>query len=137
MSTQTEARQSQSRLRARIIPVVGAVLAAVIVWAASVPILGHTPVAQPNADTVMEITLPAVVVAALVGSLAGWVALAVVERFARRARAVWIVGAAVVLVASLAMPISAGDTTGDVVALALMHVAVAAVLIPGLSRTTR
>ena len=57
------------------------------------------------------------------------------ERRAARARRIWTGIAFVVVVLSLSLPLTAGITMSSKVALALMHVAVAAVLIPGLRRS--
>ena len=70
-----------------------------------------------------------VLTAALVGSLTGLGLLVVLEKVTSRAVTIWTVVAVVVLLASLTLPLVAGTTTPAKVALALMHVAVASVLI--------
>jgi len=70
-----------------------------------------------------------VLTAGLVGSLAGLGLLVVLEKVTSRAVTIWTAVAVVVLLASLSLPLIAGTTTSAKVALALMHVAVASVLI--------
>jgi hypothetical protein len=79
-----------------------------------------------------------VVISAAAASLAGWGLLAVLERFTARARTVWTVIAALAMLVSLGAPLSGTGITGANRAwLALMHVAVGAVFIPLLARTSR
>jgi hypothetical protein len=79
---------------------------------------------------------PVAMAAALAGCL-GWGLLAVLERFTPRARTVWTTAALVVLALSLAGPLAGGTTPAAKGALAGAHIAVAAALIPGLSRRAR
>jgi hypothetical protein len=71
-----------------------------------------------------------VIIASGVGSLAGWALLTLLERFTR-ARAIWWVAIAVLaLLASLGGPLSGtGITASNRVALASMHLLVAAIVI--------
>ena len=78
--------------------------------------------------------IDAVVLSSLAGSLAGWGLLAILERRFARARTIWTGIAIAVLLVSFSAPISAGTATTTKFALAMMHVAVAAVLIPTLRR---
>ncbi|MFF9120109.1 DUF6069 family protein [Streptomyces massasporeus] len=74
-----------------------------------------------------------VAVVALFASLSGWGLLAAPERFAaRRAPAIWTGVAVAVLAGSFLPLLGDGMDGGTRVSLALMHLAVAAVLIPGL-----
>ncbi|MEU2676050.1 DUF6069 family protein [Streptomyces sp. NPDC007107] len=109
-----------------------AVLAPVLVWLAADPLLGHRLRITDGEQTLDIGALPAALVA-LLASLAGWGVLAALERFGvRRARTVW-TGAAVVVLALSFVPLTGeGMDGGTRAALALMHLAVAAVLIPGL-----
>ncbi len=76
-------------------------------------------------------------VVALLASLMGWGLLAALERFgARRARAIWTGVAAAVLAVSFLPFTGDGMDGGTRLSLALMHLAVAAVLIPGLGGTS-
>jgi hypothetical protein len=74
----------------------------------------------------------------LVAALAGWGLLALLERFTARPRTIWTAIAVLVGLLSLAGPLStlASTTAANALALALMHLAVAAVLIPILAGTS-
>ena len=120
--------------RNRILGVAGATLAAVAVWTIEVPFLGIRLQTQFGNAAPQSVGIGAVVFSSLAGSLAGWGLLAILERRFARARAIWTGIAIAVLLASFSLPISAGTTTTTKVALAMMHLAVAAVLIPTLRR---
>lgn len=120
--------------RIRALGVAGAVLAAVAVWAIAVPLLGAHLTIRFGTGAAQDVGIGYVVGASLVASLAAWGLLALLERRTARARSVWTGVAVVVLVVSLSLPLTAGTTTSATTALALMHVAVAAVLIPTLRR---
>jgi hypothetical protein len=120
--------------RNRILGVAGATLAAVAVWAIEVPLLGIQLQTQFGNAAPQGVGIGAVVVSSLVGSLAGWGLLAILERRYARARTIWTGIAIAALLASFSLPVSAGTTTTTKVALAMMHLAVAAVLIPTLRR---
>jgi len=120
--------------RIRVMGVAGAVLAALAVWAIAVPLLGTDLLIRFGSGAAQGVGLGYVVGASLVASLAGWGLLALMERRTARALTIWTGVAVVVLVVSLTLPLTAGTTTSARAALALMHVAVAAVLIPTLRR---
>jgi Family of unknown function (DUF6069) len=123
--------------RARLVTVAGAVLAAVVVWLAAVPLLGtELAVTQPGRP-VQPVGPGMVIGAALAAALAAWGLLAILERLTRRARVVWTSVALVALALSVVPPLISGTTSGGKVALALMHLAVAAVLVPGLGGARR
>ena len=119
--------------RNRILGVGGATLAAAAVWVIEVPLLGIRLQTQFG-NTPQSVGIDLVVLSALAGSLAGWGLLAILERRFTRARTIWTGIAIAVLLVSFSAPISAGTTTTTKFALAMMHVAVAAVLIPTLHR---
>ncbi|WP_081236869.1 DUF6069 family protein [Streptomyces viridosporus] len=101
-------------------------------WLVADPLLGHR-LRIADGEQTLDIGAVPVAVVALLASLAGWRLLAALERFgARRARTVW-TGVAVAVPAVSFLPfIGDGMDDGTRVFLALMHLAVAAVLIPGL-----
>jgi hypothetical protein len=122
--------------RARALAVIAAALAALAVWLITDPLLGidlSAPTA-PGSQELQPITPALVAGTSLVVALAGWALLALLERFTARARTIWTAIALLVALLSLAGPLSAlaSTTAANAVALALMHLAVAAVLIPGL-----
>ncbi|MBA0053180.1 hypothetical protein E0L36_20575 [Streptomyces sp. AJS327] len=110
-----------------------ATLAPVLVWLVTDPLLGHRPRVTDGEET-LDLGGAPVAVAALLASLCGWALLAALERFGvRRARAVWTGAAGVVLALSFLPFLGGGMDGGTRASLALMHLAVAAVLIPGLA----
>jgi len=125
-----------TRRRSRATAVAAAVLAPAAVWLAAVPLLGvDLQVDQPSGRPPAQITLPLVLATALAASLAGWGLLALLERLTRRARAIWTATAVVALAVSFAPLLAPGTPTTSRVVLALMHLSVAAILIPSLARS--
>ncbi|MEV0445501.1 DUF6069 family protein [Streptomyces spectabilis] len=121
-----------SPLRGRPAVVALAVLAPVLVWLVADPLLGHR-LRIADGERTLDVGAVPVAVVALFASLCGWGLLAALERFvARRARVIWIGAAGAVLAGSFLPFIGDGMDDGTRAALALMHLAVAAVLIPGL-----
>ncbi|MFJ8050378.1 DUF6069 family protein [Streptomyces luteogriseus] len=108
------------------------VLAPVLVWVVADPVLGHR-LRTTDGEQTLAIGAAPVAVVALVASLSGWGLLAALERFGvRRARAIWTGVAGAVLALSFLPFLGDGMDGGTRISLALMHLAVAAVLIPGL-----
>jgi len=128
---------SHRPLRSRAFAVTAAVLAALVVWAVAVPLLGVqlTVRTTPSSSSMQTIGAGFVLAVSLLASLLGWGLLAALERRTQRAGTVWTVAAGVVLLLSLAGPLTAAVTTGGKVSLVLLHLSVAAVLIPLLRRT--
>ena len=128
---------SRRQLRSRGFAVIAAVLAALVVWSIAVPLLGVqlTVHKSPGGSDLQTVGPAFVLVVSLLASLLGWGLLAVLERRTRRAGIVWTVVAGAVLLLSLAGPLTAAVTTGGKVSLVLLHLSVAAVLIPLLRRT--
>jgi hypothetical protein len=125
--------------RARALAVIAATLAALAVWVITDPLLGIdlTGTTRPGSQQLQPITPALVAGASLAVALAGWALLALLERFTARARTIWTAVALLVALLSLAGPLSIlASTEANVLALALMHLAVAAVLIPILAGTS-
>ncbi|MFC4589046.1 DUF6069 family protein [Sphaerisporangium corydalis] len=121
-------------LRVRALATAGTVVATGLIWLVA-QVLDVGLVVDPrNGQPAGPIGLPIVVMFTLVLSLLGWGALAVLERLTRRARTIWTVLALVVLAVSFVPVTFVGATAGTRIVLSLMHVAVAAVLIPSLRR---
>jgi hypothetical protein len=99
-----------------------------------VPLLGTQLLIRFGIGPAQGVGIESVVGASLAASLLGWGLLTLLERRTRRARTIWSRIAIVVLLVSLSLPLSAGATISSTAALALMHLAVAAVLITGLRR---
>lgn len=109
-----------------------AVLAPALVWLVADPLLGHR-LRIADSEQTLDIGVVPVAVVALLVSLSGWGLLAALERFGgQRARAIWTGVAGAVLVFSFLPFIGDGMDGGTRGSLALMHLAVAAVLVPGL-----
>ncbi|MGX2998795.1 DUF6069 family protein [Streptomyces sp. JNUCC 64] len=110
-------------------------LAPALVWVVADPVLGHRPRITDGGRT-LDVGVVPVASFALLAALAGWGLLAALERLrVRRARAVW-TGAAVAVLAVSFLPLTGGGMDGGTrTALALTHLAVAAVLVPGLRAT--
>jgi hypothetical protein len=107
----------------------GATAATGVVWATARG-LGADLTANGRA-----VTLPAVIITTVLVALAAWALLAILERATRRAATAWTWTAVAVLVLSLTGPVGGAETGGGMAALLAMHLAAAAVLIPGLRRT--
>ena len=108
--------------RRRALTVAAATAAATAVWL----------VARAAGTEPTVIGLPIVVVTALAASLAGWVAVSALERLIRQPRPWWPAVALAALAASF-LPILSGQADGATrITLTMLHIAVAAVLIPGL-----
>ncbi len=78
-----------------------------------------------------------VVGTALVAGLLGWLLLAGLDRRTPRSREAWTRAALLVLAVSLALPLAAATTTSAAIGLIALHLAVGAVVIPGMARTAR
>lgn len=120
-----------TRRRRRLAAVGAAALAAAILWLAA-QILGiELRVAAGGTQPPPVVTLPITLFMAAGSAALGWGALALLERVTRRARTLWTWLAVLVAVLSLAMPLTDQiASTATKLILLLMHVAVAAVVIP-------
>jgi predicted permease len=114
--------------------VLGATAAATAIWAAATIAGVDLTVSFGPGQPIQKITVVNVVVAALVGSLAGWGLLALLLRLTAKARAIWTVTAIVAALLSLGGPLSATASASTKVSLVAMHLAVATVLIVVLRR---
>ncbi len=133
ITMESTGRLTHQRRRTRLLAVVGSALAAVAVWAVAEFGLGIN-VREPAGD----VGAANVVFASVVASLAGWALLALLERVTARAARWWPAIATTVALLSLVAPLTMpGVTTSSRVVLALLHLVVAATLIPLLSRTAR
>jgi hypothetical protein len=121
------------RARTRLAGAAGAITAAVAVWLIARYGAGmhlHTP-GFGSSQRPASLGPGFVAAAAVAASLLAWAALAVVERTARQPRRAWIITGIAVLAVSLSAPLSGHGLTGTGrVALACLHLAAGAVLIP-------
>lgn len=125
------------RLRSRAFAVAAAVLAAVVLWSVAVPLLGVdlTVRTTSGVSSTQTIGAASVLAVSLLASMLGWGLLAALERATQRAGTLWTVTASVVLLLSLAGPLTTAVTTAAAVSLVLLHLSVAVTLIPLLRRT--
>ncbi|MEO3785254.1 DUF6069 family protein [Actinocorallia sp. B10E7] len=124
-----------TRRRDRALTVAGAVAAAALVWVVGEPLLGHDLVVEQPGQEPRDLGVDAFVAFSLVSSFLGWALLAVLERTASRAGAIWTAVALAVLALSFFPLIGVEATGGSKAVLALSHLAVGGVLIPGFRRT--
>ena len=132
MTIQSDAREisAGTRRRNRALAVVGAVVAAVLVWVVGEPLLGYDMIIKAEGQEPQDLGASAFVMFSLFFSLLGWALLALLERVTSRARLIWTVVALVFLAVSFFPPFTIEASGGTKVVLALGHVAVAAVLVP-------
>lgn len=131
-----EARSStRHHRRVRALGVAVAVLAALAVWALAVAVLDVDVRVAPGGGEAQPVGAVAVAGSSLLAGLAGWGLLALLERVTARARPLW-TGVAVAVAALSLLGPQAGVTTGATVVLVVLHVVVAAVLIPALATTS-
>lgn len=129
------ASSRQSRVRTRLAGVAGAVAAASGVWALAVVVLDVDLQVSPGGEP-QRVGLGMVIGASLLACMLGWALLAGLERRTRRARTVWVAVAAVVLLASLAAPVTAAATPAAAITLIVLHLVVGAVLVPVLHHSS-
>ena len=96
-----------TRRRVRLLTVLAATVATLLGWVIAVPLAGVELTARTGSD-VQRVTPVAVAVSTLLAGLAGWALLALLERLTARARTVWTVVAALVLLVSLLGPLGGG-----------------------------
>jgi hypothetical protein len=137
-ATGSKSRPDEARRRRRLLAVMAAVTAATLGWGL---IEGGAGVdlrapAFDGSTVGQDIELGAVIFTSVVASLAAWGLLALLERNVSLPRRIWTIAALAGLALSLAGPMSGtGISSGDRGLLALLHLIVAAVLIPLLYRT--
>jgi len=115
--------------------VVGAVAATLAVWLFA-DLAGVELAVRSGAANAQPLGPASVALASLTAGLAAWGLLAGLERVASRPRGAFTTIAVAILVVSLAGPISLGATAAATATLACMHLTAAAVLIPGMARST-
>ena len=118
--------------------VAGAAVAVLVVWLIARYAAGVHPHSPAFTGTAHPQAVQAgfAVAIAVLAALLGWGLAVLIGRRARRPRRVWLFSSGAVLLVSLAGPLSGHGVPGsDRLALVLMHLAVAAVLIPGYAST--
>ena len=123
----------------RALGVAAAMTAALIVWLIAHPLLGvDMKISMSGGTQTLRIGWLSVLIFSGASSLVAWGLVTILERFTPNARAVWTRIAAVTLLLSFAGPLfgTGSANAGTKGALVLMHIAVAAVLIPVLASTS-
>ena len=133
--SETTYQTTRASSRSPMTAVLGATAAAVAIWVVATLAGAELTVSFGTGQPIQKVTVVNVVVAALVGSLAGWGLLALLRRFTTNAHAVWTVTAIVFALFSLGGPLSTISSAGTKAWLVSMHLAVATVVIVGLRRT--
>ncbi|WP_053207084.1 DUF6069 family protein [Jiangella muralis] len=135
MTTQETTTAEAVRGRAAL-AVAGATTAALGPWV--VAVIAGADLEVTSAGVTMDVGLPLVLAGALTMSLAGWGLLTwLLRRRGGDGRRVWTGVALTVLLLSLGGPLGAEADAGGKACLVLMHLAVGAVLIPGLRAAVR
>ncbi|MEV6971409.1 DUF6069 family protein [Hamadaea sp. NPDC051192] len=93
--------------------------------------------AVQTGTSTMEVTLAAALIAGAVSALAGWGLLALLERVTGRALLIWTLIASGFLLLSLLLGPTGGVSGAAKLGLAALHLAVGAVVIPGLRWSVR
>ena len=120
----------------RAAAVAGAAAAAALVWTVAVPVAG-VDLAVRMGEQTQDVGVGSVVAVAATAGLLGWALLAVLESRTRRAAGIWTGAALAVLALSLVGPLTSAATAAAGVVLVVLHLTVAAALIPALRRTSR
>lgn len=135
MSTQDNAPARTAPVwRTRLIALLAAAAAVAVIAVIGSALGAEMKATNPGQPTI-EITPVVAAIAALIAGGLGWLARKVLDRFApRKAARVWLIGASVVFLLQLFPPLLTEATTGTKITLLLMHVAVAAILVPVLAK---
>jgi hypothetical protein len=133
--SETTYQTTRASSNSALTTVLSATAAAVAIWVVATIAGAELTVSFGAGQPIQKVGVLNVVVAALVGSLAGWGLLALLRRFTTNARAIWTVIAIIFAGVSLGGPLSAIASVGTKVALCAMHLTVATVTIVGLRRT--
>ncbi len=136
-ATTTPAVRDVRRSRARALCAAGGAAAAAIAWSIEVPLLGIRLSVRFGGMHPQTVAAGQVIGAALVAGLLGWLLLAGLDRLTPRSRALWTGAALLVLAVSLTLPLTAATTTSAAIGLVILHLAVGAVVIPGMASTAR
>lgn len=132
MTTNTQKSRVSRHRKSRAAAVGGAVLATSLLWLIAHLLGASLRVDQHNGQGPQVIGLPLVAGFTLTISLLGWGTLALLERYLQRAITAWSVLAVTVLLLSFAPILLAEASVGTKTTLALIHLTVAAILIPTL-----
>jgi hypothetical protein len=125
----------RSRLTRRALAVITAPTATAALWAIEVPAAGARLGVHFGPSSTQVIGIGPILAASVLAGLAGWATLELLERRAVNPRRTWSVLAVVVLVASLALPLTTALSATAMIAVIALHLTVGATLIPQLRAT--
>jgi hypothetical protein len=125
----------RKRRRIRALATMAAAGATFTLWMIAHPIAGADLVVDTGSGPT-TVTPTAAVLVTVVAGLAAWGLLALVERFSRRAAAIWSWIAGAVVLISLLGPLGSAVGAGATAALVAMHLVTGAVLIPLMARSS-
>ena len=120
----------------RIFAVHNAVVAAVVAWFVEVHVLGIHLGIRFGTGAATTLGLAQIIGVSLAVSLLGWALLSIAERRLPRAAILWTVVAVGVVVASLALPLTATTSTTAMIGLIIMHILIGAGFIPFMYRSS-
>jgi len=122
--------------RPRVLAILAAVVGTVVVWLSAQQAIDGNVLTKNGSGSPQAVSVVVVIIATVLAGLAGWGLLALLERNTSKARTIWAATAVVLLVVSLAAPLTSGDGGGSKLALTLMHLVAAAAIIPIFVRTS-
>ncbi|MHB1733033.1 MAG: DUF6069 family protein [Ferrimicrobium acidiphilum] len=128
--------QLSSPAKMRIFAVHNAVVAAVVAWVVEVHVLGIHLGIRFGTGAATTLGLAQIIGVSLAVSLLGWALLSIAERRLPRATILWTVVAVGVVVASLALPLTATTSTTAMIGLIIMHILIGAGFIPFMYRSS-
>ena len=137
LTTTARAEPDIKQRRARALCAAGGALAAALAWIVEVPLLGIHLTVRFGAGHIQTIAVGQVLGVTVAASLLGWLLLALLERRTPYARLLWTTAALAALAASLALPLAAATTTSATIGLIVMHLTVAAAVIPAMAHTAQ
>jgi predicted permease len=134
LTSNAPATQIRTPGRTRALSAAGGTLAAVAVWIIEVPLMGIDLRVRFGSGHAQAIGIGQIIGVSLAASLLAWLLLALLRQRTPHARAIWTGAALVALIVSLGLPFAA-TTTAATIGLIVMHLAVAAVVIPAMGRS--
>jgi hypothetical protein len=130
-------KQNHRQGRTRALSVAAGALAGAVAWLIEVPLTGVDLTIRFGSGHAQTIGVGQVIGVSLAAALLGWLLLAVLDKRTSRARGLWVGAALAALIASLALPLTAATTSAADMGLIVMHLVVAAVVIPTMALTSR
>ena len=121
----------------RLVVVILGFIASAIVWLIADPIGGANLSATDWGGDAVSIGLAEVFFGFLSWGIGAWIVLMLIERFSPNARQHWLIISVAALLISFIFVFTGAENTATKTTFIIMHIASAAVLIPGLAATIR